>query len=448
MAEFGLTARQFNAARFTLEGMERSYRERLVQLVAEDRVRLVSLKRRRTKSEKPFARHHLARRIARIEHRIALREDDAARGSVRIAFGSRKLWRAQHALEANDYDSHEAWRNAWRDARSSQFFVLGSKDETAGCQGCAMTHLGDGHFSLRLRLPNAAVEKYATCEVRFRYGWEHLVFALGANQAISYRFLRDAKGWRVFASTLAMAVASDRDLSRGALGVDLNADHLALSQSGPDGNLVSFERIALVTYGLSKDRAAALLGDAIKGVIAAALKAKVPIVVETLDFAKKKARLREGGARYARMLSSFAYRRFVQVLCARAYDAGIAVIFVNPAYSSLIGRRKFTRRYGISTHQAAALVLARRAQRFSERPNRRDQVALRAPARKHARHVWSSWVRIAREEARDGLSGQSRRSGNYARDPSAAAAPGATIPPGAGEIPARESVARTVRAAS
>ena len=112
MAEFGLTARQFNAARFTLEGMERSYRERLVQLVAEDRVRLVSLKRRRTKSEKPFARHHLARRIARIEHRIALREDAAARGSVRIAFGSRKLWRAQYALEANGYDSHGAWRTS------------------------------------------------------------------------------------------------------------------------------------------------------------------------------------------------------------------------------------------------------------------------------------------------------------------------------------------------
>jgi hypothetical protein len=148
------------------------------------------------------------------------------------------------------------------------------------------------------------------------------------------------------------------------------------------------------------------------------------------------------------MLSSFAYRRFVQVLCARAHDAGIVVIFVNPAYSSLIGRRKFARRYGMSGHQAAALVLARRAQKFSERPNRRDRVALRSSARKNARHVWSSWVGIAREAARDGLCGRSRNGRRSARDPSAATAVGAIISTVAGGIPARESVAKAVRATS
>ena len=33
---------------------------------------------------------------------------------------------------------------------------------------------------------------------------------------------------------------------------------------------------------------------------------------------------------------------------------------VNPAYSSVIGRVKFMERYGLTVHQAAALVLARR----------------------------------------------------------------------------------------
>lgn len=177
--------------------------------------------------------------------------------------------------------------------------------------------------------------------------------------------------------------------------------------------------------------------------VAAALRARVPIAVERLDFAKKKARLREHGARYARMLSSFAYRRFVQMLCARAHDAGIAVIFVNPAYSSLIGRHKFARRYGISGHCAAAWVLARRAQTFSERPNRRDQVALGSPVRKNARHVWSFWVRVASKAAGDALHRRSR-----SRDPSAAAAAGAIFPSVAGGSPARQSVANTVRATS
>lgn len=48
---------------------------------------------------------------------------------------------------------------------------------------------------------------------------------------------------------------------------------------------------------------------------------------------------------------------------------------VNPAYSSVIGRHKFARRYGISGHLAAALVIARRAQGFSERYSRHGQAA-------------------------------------------------------------------------
>ena len=30
----------------------------------------------------------------------------------------------------------EEWLSEWRDARSDEFFVLGSRDETAGCQLC------------------------------------------------------------------------------------------------------------------------------------------------------------------------------------------------------------------------------------------------------------------------------------------------------------------------
>jgi hypothetical protein len=34
---------------------------------------------------------------------------------------------------------------------------------------------------------------------------------------------------------------------------------------------------------------------------------------------------------------------------------------VNPAYTSVIGRNKFSCRYGLSSHSAAALVIARRS---------------------------------------------------------------------------------------
>ena len=50
-------------------------------------------------------------------------EADIAEGVVRLCFGSRRLWRKQHDLEANGYASHAEWLRDWRDARSDEFFV-------------------------------------------------------------------------------------------------------------------------------------------------------------------------------------------------------------------------------------------------------------------------------------------------------------------------------------
>ena len=76
---------------------------------------------------------------------------------------------------------------------------------------------------------------------------------------------------------------------------------------------------------------------------------------------------------------------------------------VNPAFSSVIGRVKFMERYGLSVHQAAALVLARRLLGCSERVPRRwvapvgngVQVAFTVPARKRVKHVWTCWGAIS-----------------------------------------------------
>ena len=57
------------------------------------------------------------------------------------------------------------------------------------------------------------------------------------------------------------------------------------------------------------------------------------------------------------MLSSLAYTQVQTFLRARAFDAGIEVYEVNPAYTSVIGRYKFSGRYGMSAHNAAALVI-------------------------------------------------------------------------------------------
>ena len=267
----------------------------------------------------------------------------------------------------------------WQDARSNEFFVLGSRDETSGCQLCVASIADDSTLTLRLRMPDCLAEqhgKYLVIEgVRFAYGHDQVLAALQSNaeyagyrrrhgdkaarstslgQAISYRFKRDGKGWRVFATTELPEVEITTDRRRGAIGVDLNADHLAVAETDASGNYLNAWRVPLVTYGKSQRQSEALIGDAVASVVQYAKEVGKPIVIERLDFRQKKSALEGESRRYSRMLSSFSYGKIKAYFLSRGYRQGVEVHQVNPAYSSVIGRVKFMERYGLTVHQAAA----------------------------------------------------------------------------------------------
>ena len=443
LQRYRIPARMFNAVRVSLEGKIASVRER-------QKLQLDSLVRRIARAQRQIANadehgrwdhaHQKQRRLATLQSRLAVLEADTETGRVRLCFGSKRLWHKQHNLEANGYASHEEWLVDWQDARRDEFFVLGSRDETAGCQLCVASAADDGTLTLRLRMPDCLAGqqgKYLTIQgVYFAYGHKQVLAALDSNaeyaryrrehgdqavratelgQAISYRFKRDKKGWRVFATTQTMDVPVVTDQRRGAIGVDLNADHLAVCETDASGNYVNAFSVPLVTYGKSQHQAEAIIGDAVASVVAYAREAGKTIVIERLDFRQKKAALEGESHRYSRMLSSFSYGKVKAYFVSRGYRRGVAVHQVNPAFSSVIGRVKFMERYGLSVHQAAALVLARRLLNCSERiPRRRVapvgngvQVAFTVPARKRVKHVWTYWGAIS-GQLRPALAAQHR----------------------------------------
>lgn len=173
------------------------------------------------------------------------------------------------------------------------------------------------------------------------------------------------------------------------------------------GNPVNKCNIALDLVGKSHHQSLALIGDATKELVNIALAVKKPIVLEKLDFSKKKAMLAANHSpEYAKMLSSFAYSTISKMVESRAYRYGIQIFKVNPAFTSLIGLLKFKERYGLTTHQAAALVIGRRCHRWSERlPQSKEayypwindvQVALEKPE-DSSKHVWSSYGKLKRQ---------------------------------------------------
>lgn len=403
LVRFGITARQFNAIARNLEGKIASVLELLPVRKQETEQRIAKAKQVIGKIRSPFKKHQKQRRLHALEDRLAAIEEQMAEGDPRICFGSRKLFRQQFELKAHGYADHQEWLADWQNQRGSQFYVLGSKDETAGCQGCVVTANLDGTFNLRLR---SLSKEAAYCDLRnisIPYGQNELREALRHPQAISYRFLRDDKGWRVFVTTNRPAVAVRSIKAAGAIGVDLNADCLAVSEINHHGNVIGSQVIPLVTYGKTSDQAKTLIGEAVKVVVTQAVSVSKPIVIEQLDFTKKKASLEAEDPRHARMLSSLAYNGIIQALKSRASRFGIEVIEVNPAYSSIIGLVNYATRCGISVHQAATIVLARRGCGFRERPSQGeatvptpagDQVTFRLPARNRQKHVWSFWAAV------------------------------------------------------
>ena len=430
LERYRIPARLFNSVRVSLEGKMASVREQQ-KLRAEELGRRIAWAERQMSQGGPDVRrdwlHQKRRRLGNLRDRLEKLEGDIADGRVRLCFGSRRLWRKQHHLAANGYASHQEWLEDWQSARSDEFFVLGSRDETAGCQLCVATVDEDGSLTLRLRMPDALSGKdgkYLTIEgVRFKYGQEQVLAALESNaeysafrrehgekaaratdlgQAISYRFKRDRRGWRVFATTRVMEVPVVTDRSNGVVGVDLNVDHLAVCETDASGNYVRAFRVPLVTYGKSHHQTRAVIGDAVARVVEYARQAGKPIVMEKLDFRQKKAALEGESRKYSRMLSSFSYGMVKACFLSRGYRQGVEIYQVNPAFSSVIGRVKFMERYGLSIHQAAALVLARRLLGCSEGiPRLRVcpvgngvQVAFFVPVRKRVKHVWTHWGAI------------------------------------------------------
>jgi IS605 OrfB family transposase len=451
-ARFGLTSRQFNSIHIDLKGKLSSNKESTSNALKAMKGRVKSirrwLKRTATKISKArdaaelrelkSQRHQKMRRLRRTEGIATELSERLKENRLKLCFGGRKLFHKQFHLLENDYESHAEWYADFSFRRNSQFFIVGSHDETCGNQSAQFDPLKG---ELKLRLSNSLAVRFGQKhvvirDIHFKYGEAEILRHLAAKQAISFRFLcRQSKGekrWHLQAmidlerSAKSVPLVSNR--TRGALGIDINADHLALTLIDRHGNYKNTWSIAWKTMGVPSRRTRELCYTAAGRAVAMAREHGVPIVVEDLDFRTKKDRLREESRFYARMLSQFAYAGMLEAIQAKAHAAGIEVIKKNPAMTSIIGRLKYQEGYGFSVHSAAALVIARRGLSFSERVSFHGTssrvVQLRQAAKdieplwSQKEHPWGQWrVLSERLGTQAGRSSVRSRWRTYPRSP-------------------------------
>ncbi|MFE4053036.1 IS200/IS605 family accessory protein TnpB-related protein [Streptomyces sp. YIM B13518] len=320
--------------------------------------------------------HAKARRLRVLEDRLARERADWEAGRVRVVRGGKRLARARHHLPAAQLTESQ-WRERWE----AQRWFLQADGESGKRYGNETIRIApDGEVSIRLpnplkELANAPHGRYVpTGRVTFAHRGQEWADRVAADRAVAYRIHYDvARGrWYVTASwqipvarTTPMAAA----LTHGVIGVDMNADHLAAWRLDVHGNPTgSPRRFRYDLTGTATHRDARVrhaLTRLLHWAKACGVKA---IAVEDLDFTGEKTREKHGRRkRFRHLVSGLPTGRLRARLTSMADATGIAVIAVDPAYTSQWGAQHWQKPLTSTTrtttrHDAASIAIGRRAQ--------------------------------------------------------------------------------------
>ncbi|MGW1544522.1 IS200/IS605 family accessory protein TnpB-related protein [Streptomyces sp. NPDC002309] len=316
------------------------------------------------------------RRLHVLEDRLATVRADRDKGVVHVVRGGKRLLGTRHHLDEAQLTETE-WRTRWEAER----WFLSADGESGKRFGNETIRISpQGAVSIRLPAPLAALAntghgRYVlAATVRFPHRGAEWADRVEANRAVAYRIHHDTRRgrWYVTASWQlppTKTVPIEAALAHGVIGVDTNADHLAAWRLDVHGNPTGRPRRFFYDLSGSADHRDAQVRHALSRLLHWAKSCGVKaIAVEDLDFTADKTREKHGRRRrFRQLISGMPTGRLRARLTSMADATGIAVIAVDPAYTSKWGaqhwqkplaapRRKTTR------HDAASIAIGRRAQ--------------------------------------------------------------------------------------
>ena len=335
----------------------------------------------------PAERHAKAIRLQVLQARLAGVDRRLEAGTVSVVRGGKALLRKRGRLTEAGMTG-ALWRREWESAR---LFLTadGEKDKAWGNETIRWNP-DEGWLEIKLPVPLAHLANRPHGRYRlsapagFSYRGDE-VAAQAMSGAVRYDISYDpARGrWYVDASwkaTPAPPAPLDGLRQHPVLAVDLNHGHLAAWAVTSDGNPAGPPvTIPIDLAGLPSATRDGRLRAAISSLtrLARQLGCRA-VVIEDLDFAdaREQGRERTGsrpsrgrrGRGFRRQISSIPTRKFRDRLVQMTSNAGLAVIVIDPAYTSRWGREHWLaplqdHSYPLpaSGHHAAAVVIGRRA---------------------------------------------------------------------------------------
>ena len=326
---------------------------------------------------------YLSDKLTKAKNKLNKLELIESTGNPQLCFGSNKLFRQQFEIEKSlvspkyknltPFKTFSSWKESWLDSRNKSFFLVGSSDENCGNQNCQIKHIINNLYEIKLNI-NPKESKLTNRYIKFKIYLHNdknntLNNAINLKQAITFRFNKiDYKGNKVNSYKIFISLDKNKQQTKiisnkllGTIGVDINSDHLAIAETDRFGNLLKVFNLPLDLKNKTTEQSKALIGDCVKQITDYSVQVNKPIVIENLDFSQKKKELKNSfNKTYNQMLSSFAYSKIIELIKSRCFDKALETIEVNPAYTSKIGKFKYQDLYKLTTHQGAALVIARR----------------------------------------------------------------------------------------
>ncbi|NVM28295.1 MAG: IS200/IS605 family element transposase accessory protein TnpB [Candidatus Helarchaeota archaeon] len=148
----------------------------------------------------------------------------------------------------------------------------------------------------------------------------------------------------------------------GAIGLDFNYDFVSLTNVDARGRLLSYQTIKFRNlHSYRKNRRADYASYKMDKVVNYCIHKRKGLVIEDLSFNQSFSY----NKKLNRKLSNFK-TSMLEILERKCTRKGVAIRRVHPAYTSIIGRLKYSRSYNLSVHHLASYVIARRGLGFQE----------------------------------------------------------------------------------
>lgn len=361
---FDLNSRQANDAVFDAQSTITSQRE-LVKLHHANALSKVEFTKKRLKKGKSKRKiYGLQKRLNKEERLLAKWQRHLDAGTFPpVVFGGKKLFYERCKGKIS--------KEEWQEARSSRYLSRGDKTKGGNLNtrltvsndiiyleiAAEPVKTGKSVRYNRIRVPVYLAHKTSKKTGKINgFNYRQMVLDyLKTGNAYQVKIIR--KDNRYYIHVTIEESLPESYNTKGAVGVDTNPDGLGVTLLDYLGQFRGSRwfRQGEWTYARG-NRKNNLIGEMAANIVALAKEKDFALVVEDLMFKQDKSM----SEKFNRISHGFIWSRFLECIKRRALREGVPLVKVKPAFTSIIGILKYQNQYGLSHHQSAAYVIARR----------------------------------------------------------------------------------------